>query len=801
MCHYLYDWEYGDDLPDALCPSNDSDPSKGNTMTHNIVNRQGKGNQQQHTSVLDTHNIGSTHLMHNPLGFEDTWERVERGKKGEAISPLLFDLFTLATPHEHESRLFPIMKKATSAKLNQDKYGNVWTVVGPEESPETMFSCHMDTVHADPWDLHIFKTGGSAMPDMKKDFIFAARHQTESELKHAKDKEKEKNILKVCVLGADDKVGIYIMIRMINAKIPGLYMFHVGEERGGKGSRAVAGDTEMWKEPRFRKLKRAIAFDRKDYGDIINHQSCGQCCSSDFTTALAKTLNERVAGILGDKFDAKYRWRTATGSFTDTASYAHLIPECTNLSVGYFNQHTPLEHMDPVWLERVAIPMFKSVIWNELPTARDPKKSYQNSNWSAESDFDGYGAYGGGYRNRRGMTTVLGWADITPDTALDCVPYLPATVLDLPCKPAPFAISKSAARSWQKSSWGIKEMGMFAETAVFQYYYQKERNAVLEANVAKLEAQIVALGVVPTTKFRNTEVTPPLALPKSEDKGHQQAPFTGGSREEVQKVEGLRQGLGAHELPSVFKDDHIRLWDETTLLHEKVEMAHQMGLIKPASSGWSTDIRGITDLLDQIDQDIKEYDQTFLSSNMGDKRARIERIVANTGIAAKEITEVTMAFENNVGYGDMNAINVALREAKTKDRETKKQVPLAVTIAAKQVKSGELIDQVVAQIAPELTMKISKLPEAMQATLKEVDHLLVQSNNWGDRAIKCMDNKQVPAAKYNTIRQVTHMQRAAQLMDDILKVHDKTPEEVVAVLNEYKKARFAKPEGSGATVH
>jgi hypothetical protein len=39
-----------------------------------------------------------------------------------------------------------------------------------------------------------------------------------------------------------------------------------------------------------------------------------------------------------------------TGSFTDTANYVRLIPECTNVSVGYDHEHGPSEVLDVVHL-------------------------------------------------------------------------------------------------------------------------------------------------------------------------------------------------------------------------------------------------------------------------------------------------------------------------------------------------------------------------------------------------------------------------------------------------------------------
>ena len=59
-------------------------------------------------------------------------------------------------------------------------------------------------------------------------------------------------------LGADDGAGIYIMLRMIETKKPGLYVFHRGEERGGIGAKAtVTKHAEFFKKGGY---EQCIAF-------------------------------------------------------------------------------------------------------------------------------------------------------------------------------------------------------------------------------------------------------------------------------------------------------------------------------------------------------------------------------------------------------------------------------------------------------------------------------------------------------------------------------------------------------------
>ena len=161
---------------------------------------------------------------------------------------------------------------------------------------------------------------------------------------------------KIMPLGADDGAGVWMLLEMIDAGVPGTYLFHRGEERGGIGSRAIAAQYTAFLSPH----KYAIAFDRRGTGDIITEQMCGVCCSDEFA--------EAFAALLGMDYKPDN-----TGSFTDTANYINIIPECTNVSVGYNNEHSPNETLD-VWhlksLRDAVVAAFKTGI--TLPVKRDP---------------------------------------------------------------------------------------------------------------------------------------------------------------------------------------------------------------------------------------------------------------------------------------------------------------------------------------------------------------------------------------------------------------------------------------------
>ncbi len=129
-------------------------------------------------------------------------------------------------------------------------------------------------------------------------------------------------------LGADDTVGVWIMREMILARVPGHYVFHYGEEHGGIGSSDVVREEPQ----RYADALFAIAFDRRGRRDVITHQAGRRTASDAFAKSLAKALRPV----------ARYR-PSSHGIYTDTAEYAELIPECTNVSVGYRDEHTRFE--------------------------------------------------------------------------------------------------------------------------------------------------------------------------------------------------------------------------------------------------------------------------------------------------------------------------------------------------------------------------------------------------------------------------------------------------------------------------
>ena len=203
-----------------------------------------------------------------------------------------------------------------------DEYGNHWLTVG---NAPILWSCHTDTVHTKEGKQRVLYGDGMA------------------------------SVEKGECLGADCGTGVWLMSEMIHAGVAGTYVFHADEEIGGYGSDYIACDTPG----KLKGIDFAIAFDRKGTNEIITHQMSKRCASDLFATSLAECLRPLA-----------YKASNG-GTFTDTANYASLIPECTNISVGYYKHHTKGEHQDVTHALRLRDAL-READWSRLVVARDP---------------------------------------------------------------------------------------------------------------------------------------------------------------------------------------------------------------------------------------------------------------------------------------------------------------------------------------------------------------------------------------------------------------------------------------------
>lgn len=223
--------------------------------------------------------------------------------------------------------------------MRADRAGNRYIAVGSE--PSTLISCHVDTVHSE---------GGLQNVRSHRGVISLAPSRAPKSPRYGT--RFSSTVRRRTCLGADDAAGMYAALRMIERKVRALYVFHRGEECGGIGSRWIRD----YNPDLLGGIKRAIAIDRRGQADIITHQMMGRCCSDDFAWELAWALDMNHSPC-------------AFGSFTDTAHYTELVPECTNVSAGYVLEHTGRESLDSDYLHEL-IERLCSVDFDRLPVVR-----------------------------------------------------------------------------------------------------------------------------------------------------------------------------------------------------------------------------------------------------------------------------------------------------------------------------------------------------------------------------------------------------------------------------------------------
>ena len=253
------------------------------------------------------------------------------------IRKKFLELTSSTYPHGDEHLIMELLPN----NLHLDEHGNLYVQVGYSD---TMFTSHLDTYGYLRRDVVHVIEDNKIMTDGKS------------------------------ILGADDKAGVVILLNMIEKSIPGLYYFFLGEERGCLGSKKTA---KTQKKRILPHIKKVISFDKRGTSSIATHQRHNRCCSDIFANALADKLFEN--GL-------DYQLDDKAGS-TDSLQFIGLYPECTNLSVGYYNEHTFNEYQDMDHLERLANACLE-IDWDELPVERTPEES--------KITYDIYG-YGYGY--------------------------------------------------------------------------------------------------------------------------------------------------------------------------------------------------------------------------------------------------------------------------------------------------------------------------------------------------------------------------------------------------------------------
>ena len=170
-------------------------------------------------------------------------------KENEEAHEMMLEMLSYRRPARSKSEIKFINRFIIPLQVEVDKYGNYYKRIG--KAP-VVWCSHLDTVHTE---------GGRQKLGYDMDEVGIA--------------EKEKS----SCLGADDTAGVWLMVQMILAKTPGLYLFHRDEEGGRKGSEFIA----KYMSSHIQDMKFAIAFGSQ--GQYVHHHAsneyavlfCGVC--------------------------------------------------------------------------------------------------------------------------------------------------------------------------------------------------------------------------------------------------------------------------------------------------------------------------------------------------------------------------------------------------------------------------------------------------------------------------------------------------------------------------------------------
>lgn len=277
------------------------------------------------------------------------------------------------------------------------------------KAPNTMFISHMDMVES-----HAYEYANKEVPTMLK-------HNDLNIWSNANGNN----------MGADDKAGIVVLLGLMNANVQGYYLFTRGEESGGIGAKFFVADEKN--DDIINNLKKVVSFDRRGIQSIITEQGGSRCCSTKFAIHLAKLLREHGMFHLPDP----------TGSYTCSKEFIYRVPECTNISVGYLNEHRNSETLDMDYLAALIDNCCK-INWQDIPVYKEPEEKPMPIRHSYYDDVYGrlpfYGSGGYHYDAVRGIWCLneIKQAVVEEETVPATLPnkpnlHKPVTVIVEPC--------------------------------------------------------------------------------------------------------------------------------------------------------------------------------------------------------------------------------------------------------------------------------------------------------------------------------------------------------------------------------
>lgn len=232
----------------------------------------------------------------------------------QTISPRDIEPFFRMTEEQLRKHLVSILHPYGS--VWEDIFGNVHFTSGGEV-PKPMLMAHMDTVQPVPPTRIVWQGG----------FVRAPGEG----------------------LGADNRAGVYGMVRVIQeTNLPLYAMFTTGEETGGIGARRASVKEDItW----------LVAMDRDGRNEVV------------FYDMATDEFKRRILDLL-------VYHKEAVGTWSDIATMAHRLNRCgVNLNNGGEGQHTKDDTLDVGYLE-YAVYSVKYLLANLTGTWELPEKAW-----------------------------------------------------------------------------------------------------------------------------------------------------------------------------------------------------------------------------------------------------------------------------------------------------------------------------------------------------------------------------------------------------------------------------------------
>lgn len=176
-------------------------------------------------------------------------------------------------------------------------------------------------------------------------------------------------------LGADDKNGIWIILKALEHNKDTNFIISVGEEVGCKGMDELEKDKVL---DRIKEDSICLVLDRKGFGEVLDRGSTGPYCNT-------------LAQVLCNFWNQYYQeevFKVSSGTLSDTSRLCKHC-ESVNVSVGYYKAHSEYEYTDYdelVSTKDMVIEALNNFVYYPCPV----KTYYRESYYAKHEDYNDY---------------------------------------------------------------------------------------------------------------------------------------------------------------------------------------------------------------------------------------------------------------------------------------------------------------------------------------------------------------------------------------------------------------------------